>query len=371
MSGLKRNIRDFFIITRSQRNGIIFLLILLFFLILLNISLPVLVRHQPPPDPALFAEKVNRFFITSKSIQTVGDSLKPFPFDPNTVTYEALLQLGLSARQAEMIIRYRNAGGQFRKPEDLAKIYSISDEEYQLLKPYIVIADSREKSSQDKKSPAASGLQPFPFDPNTIDSAAMHAMGLKPHQIRNILSYREKGGKFRTKNDFSKLYAITAEDFALLEKYILLPSQDTLKEAKPAAPPKIIEINSADTNDLIALKGIGSVLARRIINYRNKLGGFYDKAQLLEVFGMDTARLALISPYIEVDQSLIRKMNLNRTPYREMLAHPYLENYIVKAIFDYKEVHGRFREVSELRNIPLIYPQLYTKLEHYFTTENP
>jgi DNA uptake protein ComE-like DNA-binding protein len=72
----------------------------------------------------------------------------------------------------------------------------------------------------------------------------------------------------------------------------------------------------------------------------------------------------------EVDLQKIKQLHLNKAGYKELLAHPYLENYIVKAIFEYKDKVGKFNSVDELQNISLIYPQLFQKIEHYFTVED-
>jgi len=363
-----RNTRDYFIISRGQRNGMLILLTSLFLTILLYFTLPLLIL----PDAASntdFERNVRLFLASPANESAPQRQLNPFPFDPNTTTLDGFLELGLSDRQAEMIIRYRNSGGVFKTTEDFGKIYSISEEEFNILRPYVNIPQEVRTSKPDyaesQKKP-----EPFPFDPNTIDSAGMSKLGLNRGQIRNIINFRDKGGKFVIKKDFGKLFTISESDYAALEKFILLPSVDTVKHNQPL-PVKVIivEINRADTAELRQIKGIGPAFSDRIVNYRNKLGGFFDKSQLLEVFGMDTARFAQISPNIEVDRSLIRKINLNRAGYKDMLAHPYLENYIVKAIFEYKETKGKFRSVEELKNIQLIYPQLYQKIEHYFTVE--
>ena len=345
------------------------LLTALMMTILLYFMLPFIIL----PDAALddnFEQTVRKFMASRANEDAPQRQLNPFPFDPNTTSKDGFTELGLSERQADMIVRYRNAGGKFNTVEDFGKIYSISDEEFASLRPYIVIAPeittSKPDYAESQKKP-----EPFPFDPNTIDSAGLARLGLNRGQIRNIINFRDKGGKFVVKKDFGKLFTISEADYANLEKHILLPSVDTAKstQPKPAEKMVIVEINKADTAELRQIKGIGPAFASRIVNYREKLGGYFDKSQLLEIFGMDTARFAQISGNIEIDRSQIRKINLNKAGYKEMLAHPYLENYIVKAIFEYKETKGKFRSVEELRNISLIYPQLYQKIEHYFTVE--
>lgn len=319
-----------------------------------------------------FEEEVRRFR-ESPVDQSVSESqLTPFPFDPNKTSKDGFKQLGLSDRQADMILKYVNAGGRFRIAEDFGKMYSVSDEEFEILKSFIIIEEDATAGERASKSAESAPLSPIPFDPNKVDSSEMSRMGFRESQIRNVLNYRKAGGKFSTKKDFGKLYGFSDEDFQAIEKYILLPSVDTLKpisSGKDAEAPVIVEINTADTTELQKIKGIGPAFAKRIVNYREQLGGFYDKSQLLEVFGMDTAKYVQIAGQIELEKSKIRKMNLNKTVFKEMVGHPYLEFYIVKSIFDYKETKGKFDSVAELKQINLIYHQLYQKLENYFTVD--
>lgn len=370
MAKLTQNTRSFFIISRGQRNAMLFLLALLLIMLLVYFLLPLIIKPKSQTTSA-FAEEVRKFLESPVKKNVGKNDLTPFPFDPNTTTREGFVQLGLSEHQADMIIKYVNAGGCFRSAEDFSRIYSISDEEFEQLKPFISIS-SEFKPQITHTAKSERKLQPFPFDPNIVDSTEMHTMGFTQSQIKNILNYRKSGGQFRVKKDLSKLYTFREEDYLALEKYILLPSADTLFDTKKENLPKakvLIEINSADTMTLQQVAGIGPAFAKRIVTYRDKLGGFFDKSQLLEVFGMDTARYVQIAGHLDIDETKIRKMNLNKTGFKEMVAHPYLEFYIVKSIFDYKEGKGKFDSVAELKQIDLIYQQLYHKLAPYFTLD--
>lgn len=342
---------------------------LLLLMILTYFILPFLIQPDKG-QTSTFEEEAKRFAASPVQEDKVSNDLTPYPFNPNQTTREGFLQLGLTGRQADMILKYLDAGGRFRSVEDFGKMYSISDEEFDVLKPFIIIEEETTIQKVTAPGTGQRSLKPFPFDPNTVDSAEMQLMGLRDPQIRNILNYRKSGGKFTIKKDLEKLYSFSEDDYAALEKYILLPSVDTVpKFLKSQEVSIIVEINTADTTALLQIKGIGPAYARRIVSYRDKLGGFYDKSQLLEVFGMDTSKYVQIAGFIEVDKSRIRKMNLNKTGFKEIVAHPYLEFYIVKSIFEYKETKGKFDSVAELKQISLIYQQLYQKLEHYFTVD--
>lgn len=369
LAKLIRNTKSYFVISKGQRNAMLLLFALLLLMIIVYFMLPHYLKMDYD-QIGNFREEARQFEASRVHKEKQPErNITPFAFDPNETSADGFQQLGLSERQAEMIIKYRNAGGRFRTAEDFGKIYSISEEEYNILQPYIIIKAEVRPAKETEKTAGKMPLSPFPFDPNKIDSAEMSRMGLRESQILNIINYRNAGGTFRIKKDLEKLYTINTEDYSKLEKFILLPSVDSLQpvEKVTAEPPLVIEINSADTAAMQQLRGIGPAFASRIVKYRDRLGGFFDKSQLLEVFGMDTTRFAQIAGHIEVDRNHIRKMNLNTTGFKEMISHPYLEHYIVTSIFDYKDSKGGFDSIQELKQINLIYHQLYQKLEHYFT----
>jgi len=370
LARLTQNTKKFFIISKGQRNAMLVLFLLLLLSIVLYFFLPQFIK----PDVGrinTFEDEVARFLRSPLSEAPATQQLTPFPFDPNTSTGEELQQLGLNEKQTEMILRYRNAGGKFRSAEDFGKMYAISDEEFEALRPFITIENEQKAIKEKATSRDVRTLNPFPFDPNTIDSADLARMGLRDAQVRNVVNYRSSGGVFKTKGDFGKLFTISEADYSQIEKFILLPSVDTTNQSQELVldKPLIVELNKADTIALRQIKGLGPSFARRIVTYRDKLGGFFDKSQLLEVFGMDTTRYVQVAGNLEVDRNQIRKMNLNTTPFKEMVSHPYLEFYIVKAIFEYKEAKGKFDSVPELKQINLIYQQLYQKLENYFVVD--
>jgi DNA uptake protein ComE-like DNA-binding protein len=344
---------------------------LLILMAVIYAALPYFIHKSPPEKDELFAAEVEKY-LSAQISREEPKVLTPFPFDPNTISAEQLIKMGLTDYQASMIIKYRNAGGRFSKKEDFARIYSLTDEAYQTLAPFIVIAQPAANEKAESRN-VKTVYQPFPFDPNEVDSVELAAMGLGTSQIKNIMNYRNAGGTFRKKSDFKKLYTIDDELYAVFEKNILLPSVDsvdsTLEEVKNLEA-EIVEINGADTAQLKKLKGIGPVLAQRIVDYRQKLGGFYDKVQLLEVFGIDTARFNGFAGQVEVDRSKIVKTDINTAGFSDLLKNPYVEYYIVQSIFGYKDAIGRFDSVGQLREIELIYDQLYQKLEPYFIVEN-
>jgi len=225
------------------------------------------------------------------------------------------------------------------------------------------------------RSIAESHLHPFPFNPNNLPVEKWRKLGLSDRQIHTIKNYEAKGGKFYKKEDLQKMYSISQDEYLILEPFIIIPEPAYKREQKittisyPKAPPVMVEINSADSTELTKLNGIGPAFSRRIIKYRNLLGGYTSAAQLFEVYGMDSARLIPILGNITIDRQLVKKINLNSAALKDLSRHPYLDFYIAKAIINYRNKHGKFKTIEDLKNTNLIYVELFEKIKPYLTIE--
>ena len=91
--------------------------------------------------------------------------------------------------------------------------------------------------------------------------------------------------------------------------------------------------------------------AKNIVDYRNKLGGYINKQQLLEVYGLDSSRFEIISPYIILDSIEIQKVKVNHDDFKTILRHPYIEYEDVKKIVNYRETKGMIRNWEQYKNV--------------------
>ena len=105
----------------------------------------------------------------------------------------------------------------------------------------------------------------------------------------------------------------------------------------------IVNINTTDTMQLLNLPEIGPFFARNIVEYRKKIGGFIDKKQLLEIYGFDSVRYEIISPYIIIDSVAIRRLKVNHDDFKTILRHPYIEYEDVKKIVNDRESKGMIK----------------------------
>lgn len=168
----------------------------------------------------------------------------------------------------------------------------------------------------------------FVFDPNTVSVADLQRLGLSERQAESIENYRSKGGRFRSKADFRKMYVVSDTLFARLEAYIEIPK---------------LELNRADSAALVALRGIGPYYARKILDYRERLGGFVDAAQLLEIDGIDADRLAGFSEDVTVDAKKIRKIDLWHASDTVLARHPYIGAKGARSVLRYRQLYDSAR----------------------------
>ena len=215
----------------------------------------------------------------------------------------------------------------------------------------------------------------FNFNPNNLSVDDWKRLGLSDKQIKVIKNYEAKGGKFYSKNDFKKMYCIPEKQYLALEPYISISnSQSAVYSSQPILNShrdkktkiEIVELNSSDSLKLLSLKGIGAFYAKTILKYRNQLGGFYSKKQLLEVWKFDENKLQEMENLISVDSSMIKKVNINTCDAKQ-LKHPYLKWNQVNAIINYRNKHGHYNSINEIKNTDLIDEETFKKISHYLT----
>jgi len=382
MASWKEFLAKYLSYSRTERNGIIILLALLIGIIAFNLLLPYLIKHEKY-DLSQFEKEINRFLEiqerakdslenlynrpTYHHAENDGSHLTPFYFDPNDLLASEWEKMGLTEDQIRVIKNYEAKGGEFWKKEDLKKIYSISDEEYAVLEPFIQI-----QSRQDEKNEMENGfdhINPFPFDPNDMSRADWEKLGLRERLINTLVNYTVKGGRFFSVEDFKKIYGLKEEEFLILEPYIEIPSDTIIYDSLSIEKKEILllEINSADTLDLQQLYGIGPSYARRIVKYRELLGGYVRPEQLLEVYGMDSSRFAGIQEHIILKTDSVVTININTATIKDLIKHPYIEFYLAKSIITHREKIGTFKNIDDILDANLIYHELYEKIAPYLT----
>ena len=217
--------------------------------------------------------------------------------------------------------------------------------------------------SYDNEKPQA---ELFTFDPNTLDSAGFVRLGLKPYVAKNIVNYRLKGGKFKTVDDFAKVYGMKPDYFEVLKPYIqIAPTATPEIQKKKSYEPVYVDLNRCDTTELKTLRGIGSGRAKQIISYRNRLGGFASPAQLLELPNFPENVYTELQPYLSATGDSIKPILVNKATVEKLKSHPYLNFYQAKAIYELRRTKEGLHSLDELKALPEFTPDDLHKLAPY------
>jgi len=150
---------------------------------------------------------------------------------------------------------------------------------------------------------------------------------------------------------------------------------DTLKNQNKKQPKKLeyeiikVELNSCDSTDVLGIPLFGSKRAGMLIEYRDKLGGFYKLEQMKEVFVLQDFDIDFIEKYFYINKTKIVKIPINTASYAEMVKHPYLDAYLCKQIIKYREKNGNIKDLEELKKATNAYQELIDKLSHYVLFE--
>ena len=281
--------KDFFYYSKTERQGIIVLVVLILVACIAYISTCRSRQDEEtdPDDKEVFDKEYNEFISSLQEVKPgnkyykndqrsfSATEIKLVPFDPNTADSATFLSLGLPPWMIKNILRYRSKQGRFRQPEEFKKIYGLKEEQYQTLLPYIHIAE--ELSKKDT--------------------------------IRLLTEHNEK--------------------------------RDSIFKYQPGT---IIELNSADTTELKKIPGIGSGIARMIVGYRNRLGAFYQIEQLQEIH----LKVERLRSWFTIDTNLIRPINLNIASIERMMHHPYINYYQAKVIMEYRKKKGKLNSLKQL-----------------------
>lgn len=302
-----KRLQEFFNLTYRERNGFLLFTILLF-VITLAPTVWSLIRKSDPAaaySVQVFPENTRPNYTNQSSGKKSQTSLSLQPFDPNRLPAEEWSKLGLSERQIAVIHRYEERGGTFRKKEDVQKMYVIDDALYRQIKPYIRIATRESRSFDDK-------------------------------------------------GDQSRSAAVTSRQ-----------SIDAGYAARRSITRVRIDMNRSDTTDWKTIRGIGSTYASRIVRYRELLGGFYHVEQLREVYGLPQERLEEWFSQLYLESPVLRKLRINYVNSSELLRHPYISKKQAEGIVKYRNQHGFFGSLDDMRKIVVLDTDFFAKIESY------
>lgn len=231
-------------------------------------------------------------------------------FNPNEYTYEQWMAIGMTEKQAKSVLNYREKVGEFKYKSDLKKLYVMSDDLYETLFPMIDLPEHKFEKVKDKP------LYTYKWD--TIN-------------------------RFQT-NSFA-------------------PTSKFESETKEV----YISINSATQGELQTIKGIGPFFAKEIIKVRDEFGGFVSFDQLKVIYNMTQEKIDEIAPFLYIDETKIRKININNAQKEELDSHPWISADLANSIIYFRENYKAYTSLDELLLSPYVDKAFLKKISPYLT----
>lgn len=312
----RRYFDSVFILTKSERNGIIVLISIISLLVLFRFLLPVLI-HNDDKFQLEYDQRISQ-------LEKISDSLNEKS------------KLAENAKNKKF--------SKYPKREETVK--------------------------KGKDAPAVS-ITLFQFDPNKVSYEELLRLGFPVYAAKNLLAYRSKGGTIHKSDDLKKIYGVDSSLFALVKPYICLSDSPKASSHVPQTMENkvLIEINSVDSAMLTTLPGIGPVYASRICRYRNALGGFISMDQLKDVYKLPPETYRSLSGLLTLDTGKVKKINLNFADVKELSRHPYCSYEDAKRIVNYRSAKGYVRSVDQLLKDSVIPEPVYNQLSPYLVAQ--
>jgi len=213
------------------------------------------------------------------------------------------------------------------------------------------------------------------FNPNDYEQSDWQKLGFTEKQAGSIIKFKDAIHGFKKPKDISKLYCIPQDYFKLLEPFISLPrsgekfQQKNYEATKFKKSVSIIELNAADSVELLKIRGIGPYWAKRILRFRNQWGGFYQKEQLLSIKGFPDTLYHLVSDKVKVDSMRVNRIPINTVTLEELNKHPIGWYGVAKTIVNYRDQHGPFQAFSDFKKLYALKPEKIELLVHYVKFE--
>jgi competence protein ComEA len=242
----------------------------------------------------------------------------------------------------------------------------IESEKIEQLKSEYQKNQTRVQSTYQRRSKYR--VPPSSFDPNDYSLKQWMYLGLSEKQAAVVLRFTARG--IRSDEDLSKIFVIPSALFERIKDstYYSLVRSDYEKDksnSEKKSTTVLVEVNHATQEQLETIPGVGSFYAKNIIRYRERLGGFIRKEQLLEVWKMDEAKYTEIVNYISIDANGLRKIKLNTVTAEELKAHPYLNWNIANSLIKIRERLGGYKSIEEIKESILVNEELFNKLKPY------
>ena len=216
-----------------------------------------------------------------------------------------------------------------------------------------------------------------PFNPNFISDYKAYILGISAQELSRLEAFRETGKYVNSAKEFQEVTEVSDSLLATIAPLFKFPDWVSKKkngsfysyDNKTSAKIVKKDLNTATTEDLLPIRGIGEKLSERILKYREHLGGFSSKKQLAEVYGLSEDVITEVWKYFDLlTPAQITKIDLNLASKKELSKVPYLNYKEVEALLIFRSEQGNLSSLKDLQAIGFS-PEKIEQLSWYLKVE--
>lgn len=315
-----------------------------------------------------------------------------YPVEIRNATVKELTGIGMPEDIARTLTKFRDRGKKFKSKADLKAVYGMTEELIEKISPLLIFQEETSFADPQRRKPMRKWQEGSGYkhkdntyyqkgnkDPyykeltgkksivssSSISKKEWIGAGMPERLAATVVKYLSKGGSFKKPEDLFKLYGMDSIVYREILPYIEFPaveSQNSLKDSVVTV--EEVYLNKSEVQDWMQLPGVGSSYAYRIISYREKLGGYYSKEQISEVYQLPDSLYERIQSYIVSDE-FKPGLYINVMSLDELYSHPYIDYKSAKLIIAYRNQHGDFKDFRDLQKMFGLAKETLSKLEPY------
>lgn len=291
-----KNFKSHFVFSRSERNGIFLLLLIIVALQLIYLFVDF---NKEEPFSAEAQEEILEFqkkIDSIKNSEKLSDTLKIFPFNPNFITDYKGYSLGMSLEEIDKLHTFRSKQQWINSTEEFQKVTGINDSLLKKIAPYFKFPDRVGKpittrSTFSESAEVVSSELKRDLNTATIDDL-MAIRGIGETLAGRIVKYRTKIGGFIGDIQLKDIYGLNYETREeLLKKYTV----------KDKAAVRKLNINSASVLQLSEIPYFNYELAREIVDYRNLHEKISTFEELAKIKDFPSEKIERIKLYLAIE----------------------------------------------------------------------
>jgi competence protein ComEA len=277
-------IKDYFQFNKRERNGILLLSFIIFFLILFY-QFSYLLKTETKTDFSDFEKILSELEYANDTPQLI-EKKSLFSFNPNTLNDDGWLELGLSQGKLKVLRNYQESGGYFKQKEDLKRCYAFVDAFYNTIKEYVIIPKPKTTVPKSQKPITLTQI----IELNQADSLALISVkGIGPFYAKQILKYRNELGGFINYEQFTEIWGLEKLDFEKFKQQTII---DTLFIIR-------INVNAIELEQLKRHPYLNYKQAKMIMNYRIQHGDFKSIKDIQKIRPISPEIFRKIAPYLQ------------------------------------------------------------------------